>query len=167
MGHLTLSEEKSPFLRVNFTRIRTARKNQIWLRLFCIPLFLFLYTKRNFSHKLKYIPLVFICLELYSFLEIDFSSCILSALFIFYNNNSNTEFRILLEIDRIRPGPDPYNRSERLNPNPKTCEVAILYGPKVHFCDRNSAIRILIFNKFHIRVHINKRRNGWRDRTSA
>ena len=59
------------------------------------------------------------------------------------------------------PGPDPYNHSERLNPNPnpKMCEIANLYGAKVHFCDQNSMI--WIFHKFHKRVHINKRRFFW------
>ena len=61
-------------------------------------------------------------------------------------------------IVNLRSGPDPYNRSERLNPNPKTCEIAILYGPKVLFCDRNSAVRIRIFHKFHKRFQRNKRR---------
>ena len=52
------------------------------------------------------------------------------------------------------------NRKENPNPNPKTCEIAKLYGPNVHFCDRNSArrIRLWIFHKFHKRVNINIRR---------
>ena len=47
------------------------------------------------------------------------------------------------------------------NPNPNTCIIAKLYmRPNVHFCERDSAIRIRIwiFHKFHKRVHNNKRR---------
>ena len=67
---------------------------------------------------------------------------------------------VVFQTVELQPGPVPFALSKRKppNPNPKTCEIAKAYGPNVHFCDRNSAIWIWIFHKFHKRVHINKRR---------